>query len=267
MQPKLELLKDIGVSLSTLDRSQAQTIEPALDPEYPLHAAVYFPQDEITNGRQFAHLLKDRAMELGVQFQFGAKLVALHPGPPVQLEFSQSPPTQTFEHVVLCTGTGSGAISGFGKLPLTELHSYSISAPIRDTLNAPRSAIFDCSQATSIGRLGARVRVSGGAELGGTTEKIRTQTTRQLFNTLQNSFPGAASYQNGTQIWKGKSFYTPDALPLVGPSTTPGVWLNLGHGNNGWSMCCGTAQVIADMLGARAATVDLACLQPSRFPI
>jgi D-amino-acid dehydrogenase len=267
IQPKLDLLKEIGVSLCPMDRAQAQKIEPALDTEYPLHAAIHFPNDEIANCRQFAHMLKDRALELDVQFHFGATLLALRAGTPVHLEFAQMPQAQSFDRVVLCTGTGSSAIAGAGngRLPLTELHSHSISVPIREALNAPRSAIFDYERATSIGRLGTRLRVSGGTELGGTAGKVRPQTTKQLFNTLQTRFPGAASYQNGTQIWKGRIAFTPDALPLVGPTTAPGVWLNLGHGQNGWSMCCATARIAADMLSARAPALDPACLLPSRF--
>ncbi len=269
VQAKLDLLKEIGVSLLTLDRSQAQRIEPALDSDYPVHAAVHFPHDEIANCRQFAHLLKDRALECGVKFHFAATLVALHAGAPVQLEFADQPERQSFDRVVLCTGTGGSQLVGLGsaKLPLTELQQYAVSVPIREALNAPRSAIFDYDRATTIGRLGARVRVSGGTELGRSTQKVQHQSTKQLFNTLQTSFPGAASYQNGAQIWKARIGFTPDGLPLVGPSASNGVWLNLGHGHNGWSMCCGTARLLTDMLAARSLALDPASLQPARFQI
>lgn len=269
VQPKLDLLKDIGIPMQLMDRSQAQKVEPALDANGPMHAAVHFPQDEVANCRQFAHLLKDRALALGVQFRFGRTLAALRPGTPLQLEFAEQQPAESFDHVVLCTGAGNRAIAGMGngKLPLVELHSYSVSLPIRETLNAPRSAVLDHRRAISIGRMGARIRVSGGTELGADPGKIHAATTKQLFGHLETCFPGAASYQGGSQIWKGRSAFSPDALPLVGPTATPGVWLNLGHGHNGWAMCCGTAQMVADMLGGRASAIDSSGLQPARFQI
>jgi D-amino-acid dehydrogenase len=113
--------------------------------------------------------------------------------------------------------------------------------------------------------MGNRIRVSGGAELGGTPGSSTAKTTRLLFQTLHSHFPGAVDFSRSMQIWKGCSVFSPDALPLVGPSTHPGVWLNLAHGHNGWGMACGAARIIADQMAGRPSDIDATKLDPSRF--
>jgi len=35
-----------------------------------------------------------------------------------------------------------------------------------------------------------------------------------------------------------------------------GLWLNTGHGTLGWTLACGSAQLLADMIAARAPAFD-----------
>ena len=54
---------------------------------------------------------------------------------------------------------------------------------------------------------------------------------------------------------------TSDGPPLLGPTKTPDLLVNTGHGPLGWTMACGSGQVMADLIGGvRPAiqTVDLA---------
>jgi len=43
----------------------------------------------------------------------------------------------------------------------------------------------------------------------------------------------------------------PDGPPVLGASGAEGVWLNLGHGSSGWALSCGSARVLADLVGRR----------------
>ena len=49
----------------------------------------------------------------------------------------------------------------------------------------------------------------------------------------------------------------PDGPPLLGRSGIAGVWLNLGHGSSGWALSCGSARVVADLIGARSTGIDI----------
>ena len=268
LQPKLAALAAAGVPFSTLTADQARAIEPGLDPGIALHAAVHFPQDEIANCRQVAHLLKEKAMALGVAFHFGAPVQSVQGGAAVELTLASNSQALAFDHIVVCAGSTEAPLGlGSGRLPLTHVHSHSVSVPVKETLQAPNSAIFNSSNGVSVVRMGARIRVSGGATLGAASGPVRQQSTRDLFNTLQTCFPGAGSFNNGTQIWRGSSAFSPDGLPLVGATATPGIWLNMGHGHNGWGMASGCARVIADLIGQNPCAFDTAHLQPARFHI
>jgi D-amino-acid dehydrogenase len=78
-----------------------------------------------------------------------------------------------------------------------------------------------------------------------------------LYKVLEDWFPGAAQLGAGVQHWKGARPMLPDGPPLVGPSSAPGVWLNLGHGSSGWALACGSARILADQLQGREPDIDV----------
>jgi D-amino-acid dehydrogenase len=80
-----------------------------------------------------------------------------------------------------------------------------------------------------------------------------------LYKVLQDWFPGAAQLngnQSSVQIWKGARPMLPDGPPVIGSAGVPGVWLNLGHGSSGWALSCGSARLVADMLGGKKPAID-----------
>jgi D-amino-acid dehydrogenase len=57
----------------------------------------------------------------------------------------------------------------------------------------------------------------------------------------------------------------PDGPPVLGPSRSPGIWLNLGHGSSGWALSCGSARVVADLIAGREPAIDISGLTPQRL--
>jgi D-amino-acid dehydrogenase len=146
-------------------------------------------------------------------------------------------------------------LRGIGiRLPLLPVHGYSLSATIKEPLNAPRSAVMDEHYKVAISRLGNRVRVAGGAEIGGRPDVKNAASLRTLYKVLQDWFPGATSTRNGVQEWKGARPMLPDGLPIVSASGKTGVWLNLGHG---WALSCGSARGLADAIAGKSPEIDL----------
>lgn len=113
----------------------------------------------------------------------------------------------------------------------------------------------------TIARLGRRVRVAGGIELGGPPGRIDAATVATLHRVLDDWFPGVA-HSTRAQTWKGARPLLPDGLPVIGASARPGVWLNLGHGAHGWALSCGSARLLADQLAGRAPALDAAGYAP-----
>lgn len=257
-QATIASLRASGVVLRELQPADITTIEPSFNPEEPIHSAIHLPNDSVGNCRQFGLLLKAAAQQLGVTFHFGTRVLEIQTHAGLELTLHGEAPNRSFEQVVLCTGQVVPFLKDRLqiKLPMACVHGYSVSAAIREPLNAPRSSLTDIDRQIVIARIGNRVRVSGGAELGGNLATNDSKTIQSLFKALYDYFPGAAQYPQGTQIWKGTRILTADGLPVIGACAVPRVWLNLAHGANGWGTACGTARILADQIGGKAPQLD-----------
>ena len=270
VQPGLQVLRDAGVAFREISADDARLIEPALNPDTGFLGAVHLPDDEVGNCRQFALLLKKEAEARGAAFEFNTAVARMDAAQPATLFIANETTARSFDAVVMCAGVASAELlRPLGlKIPLAAVHGYSISAPIREPLNAPRSALMDERYKVAISRLGNRVRVAGSAELGGRPGAKRASSIQTLYKVLHDWFPGAAQISGtgaGVQEWKGARPMLPDGPPLLGPSGVPGVWLNLGHGSSGWALSCGSARALADLMAGRTPAVDLEGLGLARL--
>lgn len=266
-QPGLQVLRDADVKFRQISPDEARTVEPALNPDTAFAAAIHLPDDEVGNCRQFALQIKLEAQRLGVRFEFNQDVRAMNPATPTRLEFSGDAAPRDFDAVVMCAGLASAQLlQPLGlKIPLIAVHGYSVSAAIREPLNAPRSAVMDERYKVAISRLGNRVRVAGSAEIGGSLDTRRPAAIATLYKVLHDWFPGAAQMSGGVQEWKGARPMLPDGPPILGASGIPGVWLNLGHGSSGWALSCGSARAVADLMAGRAPEIDLEGLGLARL--
>ena len=66
-------------------------------------------------------------------------------------------------------------------------------------------------------------------------------------------------------MWRGARAMLPDGAPAIGPSGTPGVWLNLGHGASGWALACGSARLLADQLAQHTPALPSESWAPQRW--
>jgi D-amino-acid dehydrogenase len=289
-RPGLRLLTELGHRFHLVDGARCRELEPALNPDTPLHAGVHLPDDEVGNCRQFAHLLRHEAQKLGARWCFHTQVQRLVPGARPQVVHRYMPPaestqlviepstsngdgpptepaplqavTEDFDAIVVCAAMGSTELlRPLGvRLPLRAVHGYSITAPLRPqdsaAERAPRAALMDERYKVAISRIGQRVRVAGSAELGGRVEKHDTRAIETLYKVLNDWFPGAGRMSQ-VQRWKGARPMLPDGPPVIGRSGADGIWLNLGHGSSGWALACGSALALAQAIDGREAAFNL----------
>ena len=292
-QTGLKLLQELGVVHTVLDRAGCHAVEPGLSTETALHGGIWVADDEVGNCRQFAHLMRQEAQKLGASFHFNTTVRSIDPGPRPVVHFVHSPERDPlrdsasqrhqadalardetpshglapgdgsahFDAVVVCAAVDSKALLrplGLA-LPLMPVHGYSITAAMRHDENhpdrGPRSGIMDERYKVSVTRMGNRLRVAGMAELGGSLTQHNAAALQTLHKVLHDWYPGVAQLAQA-QVWKGARPMLPDGPPLIGASGVAGVWLNLGHGSTGWALANGSAQLLADLLGGRAPTID-----------
>jgi D-amino-acid dehydrogenase len=267
----LPLLREWGLVAREVDPDTARQIEPALNNETPLHGALELPGATHANTRQFTLLLKNVVQQAGGRFEFGHTVERIDAGNAqevsVVLTDGQRVP---FDQIVVCAGAASARLlRPLGQaLPLQPLYAHSVSAAVREPLDAPVSAVLDARQQVTVARLGQRVRVAGGALLGGLRARPSADELKRLYRVLMDWFPGAARLggpKGSVQEWFGAQLVLPDGMPLIGQSAMPRVWLNLGHGACGWSMACGSARALADLIGGRATDIDMSGFAPTRL--
>ena len=161
-QPGLDTLTELHTRFETLDAARCRVVEPNLNPETPLHAGIYLPDDEVGNCREFATLLRAEAQRRGVRFRFHTRVEKIMPGATPQLVRRYAPPEpeatgavvveaassadaqdtrpmplqpvlERFDAIVVCAALGADALlrpHGLA-LPLQAVYGYSITAPLR----------------------------------------------------------------------------------------------------------------------------------------
>ena len=266
-QAEAAALREAGHTVHEVDADAVRRIEPALNPHSPLAGGLHLPDEGVANCRQFAVIVRDAAEQLGARFLFNTRVQKISPDPQPTLHLAGQDEALRFDAVVLCAGlSASELLHPLGlNLPLHAVYGYSVSAPMHEPLNAPRSGIIDQRTRTSITQLGQRVRIAGAAEVGGQPGEINAAAIEALYKTLREWFPAAIHSQAQTLVWKGARPTLPDGLPALGASGVPGIWLNLGHADHGWALACGSARTLADLLAGEPPAPELHGLSAARF--
>jgi D-amino-acid dehydrogenase len=150
------------------------------------------------------------------------------------------------------------------RLPIQPVKGYSVTLPVARFDRAPRASVMDEHNKVAITRLGNRVRAAGTAELGATDTAAPPERFRMLLRSLRELFPDAAEFAR-PQYWAGLRPMTPDGPPILGRTPIGGLFLNVGHGSQGWSMACGSGRILAHVVDDRAPDINLEGLTLSRY--
>jgi D-amino-acid dehydrogenase len=78
---------------------------------------------------------------------------------------------------------------------------------------------------------------------------------------VQTHFPEAGDYA-GASRWAGLRPTTPSNVPYIGPTRLDHLYVNTGHGTLGWTLACGSARGLADLLSGRPPGVQFPFLRP-----
>ena len=227
-------------------------LEPALK-AYTGEASggVFVEGDEVGDAARFSEQLVDLCQhQLGVRFHFNANVTEVQStvrgGHEIVLASEDS---HGCDAVVLCTGVAGTKLLRQLKLslPIYPVMGYSLTAPMG--AHVPEIAVTDAGYKIVFSRIGDQIRIAGFADFGIASEERRRQRIQELISTARRLVPDVADYSQIKSTWIGARPATPSSLPIVGPTKTPGVYLNMGHGMFGWTLSAGAAQQLADMIG------------------
>jgi D-amino-acid dehydrogenase len=141
---------------------------------------------------------------------------------------------------------------------------YSITVPIINEARAPVSTVMDESYKVAITRLGDRIRVGGMAEIARFNRDLPPARQATLVHSVEDLFGGAGD-QSQANFWCGLRPMTPDGTPVIGRTRYDNFWLNTGHGTLGWTMSCGSARVLSDMISGLTPEIETGDLSIERY--
>ena len=263
----IEVLREDGVAFEVLDRAGCVAAEPGLAASADkIAGGLRLPGDETGDCFKFTNRLAAMAEAAGVTFRWGVSIQRIHAemGRVTHVETSMG--RVQADAYVLAMGSYSPLLAGpLGiKLPVYPLKSYSITVPIVDAGRAPVSTVMDETYKIAITRLGDRIRVGGMAEIAGFDLSLNPKRQATLTHSVEDLFGGAGD-QSRAEFWTGLRPMTPDGTPIVGRSPLANLFLNTGHGTLGWTMSCGSARLLADVMTGRAPEIEYADLGYARY--
>jgi D-amino-acid dehydrogenase len=263
----VKVLAQSGVPFEVLDAAGCIAAEPGLArARDPIVGGLRLPNDETGDCFKFTVALADLVAGMGVAFRFGTRVTGLRAAGGRILAARTPDGEVAADAFVAALGSYTPAlVRPLGlRLPVYPVKGYSITAPIADAGQAPVSTLLDESYKVAITRLGDRIRVGGMAEISGFNNTLHPRRRRTLEHSLESLFPGAGVTAEAT-FWSGLRPMTPDGTPVVGATPIPNLFLNAGHGTLGWTMACGSGQVIADVVSGAPSAIEIGDLAISRY--
>jgi D-amino-acid dehydrogenase len=266
-QGDIAVLEQYGVPYELLDVDGCVAAEPGLaGVAHKLVGGLRLPLDETGDCHLFTTRLAERAARLGVEFRYDTPIEALEGDAGGIAGVRTGTGVLEADRYVVALGSYSTALlKPLGlRLPVYPVKGYSITVPITAPERAPVSTIMDETYKVAVTRLGDRIRVGGTAELAGfdlALRESRREVTELVVNDL---FPSAGDVKSA-EFWTGLRPMTPDGTPLVGATRVPNLYLNTGHGTLGWTMSCGSASLLADLVSGRTPEIDTEGLTLDRY--
>ena len=265
----IAVLEDAGVPYELLTAEQLGRAEPALDRvRDKLAGGLRLPNDETGDCQLFTTRLAQMAEQAGVRFRYGVSIDSLAvAGGSIAGVACGSELIQGDAYVV-ALGSYSPQllqhVTGVPELPVYPLKGYSITVPVLDAGAAPVSTILDETYKIAVTRFDDRIRVGGMAEIVGYDTALRAKRRATLEMVVNDLFPGAGDTAQAS-FWTGLRPMTPDGTPIVGATAVPNLFLNTGHGTLGWTMSCGSGQLLADLISGRRPAIAYDDLALQRY--
>jgi D-amino-acid dehydrogenase len=252
------LMRELGCARNPVSVAEAVAIEPALaDCASQLAGADFTAEDESGDAMRFTRALADRCTRAGVAFRFDTTVSALQANAGgVQAKLAGSETLEADIAVVAGGVSTRRLLAPFGcAVPIYPAKGYSATIPLSPGSIAPEVSLTDDEAKLVFSRLGDSLRVAGTAEFSGYDTGLNPVRCEALMRRTRLLFPRLAA-AGPPAYWAGLRPATPSNVPLIGRvASTRGthgrIWINSGHGTLGWTMACGSAAALTDLIGGR----------------
>ncbi len=265
-QKDIAVLKEANVPFELLSPAELSRAEPALAAvSHKLTGGLRLPGDETGDCQLFTTRLAHMAEALGVKFQYNTSIDALEvTGDRIAGVRCGAQTLRADAYVVALGAYSTQLVAPLVKIPVYPLKGYSITAPIVNADAAPVSTVLDETYKIAITRFDDRIRVGGMAEIVGFDKHLRQARRETLEMCVNDLFPGGGDTAQAS-FWTGLRPMTPDGTPVVGRTPVSNLFLNTGHGTLGWTMSCGSGQLLADLISGKRPAIQSDDLSVHRY--
>jgi D-amino-acid dehydrogenase len=257
---KMALLAQHGQKQEILDANAVARLEPAFEPvKSRIAGAIRDVGDSSGDSRVFveelARVCRDKH---GAAIKLGTRVTALRADHDRIDAVVTSAGTLTADNYVLALGVGAPIVARTAgvSLPIYPAKGYSSTFPLKPGGLAPIISGVDEQWLVGWSRLGDRLRLTSTAEFAGYDWGWRPRDFNNIMRLARDLFPDAADYDRGEYRACLRPM-TPDGPPILGLGRYRNLFFNCGHGHMGWTMACGTARIVSDLMTGRMPDLDI----------
>lgn len=113
-------------------------------------------------------------------------------------------------------------------------------------------------------RSSGKILVGATVEDVGFDKTVEPEVIRRLHHAAAQVVPDLSAAEV-VASWAGLRPGSPDDLPILGPTESPGVFIAGGHFRNGILLAPITAKIMAELITGRAPETDISAFSPTRF--
>ena len=257
---KMALLAEHGQKQEILDANALARLEPAFEPvKSKIAGAIRDLGDSSGDSRLFSEALARVARDKhGLAIKLGTRVGALRADGDRIGGVVTSGGLLTADSYVLALGVGAPIVARTAgvSLPIYPAKGYSSTFPLKPGGLAPTISGVDEQWLVGWSRLGDRLRLTSTAEFAGYDWGWTPRDFNNILRLARDLFPEAADYERGEYRACLRPM-TPDGPPILGLARHRNLFLNCGHGHMGWTMACGTARIVTDLMTGRMPDLDL----------
>ena len=257
---KMALLAEHGQKQEVLDAAGLARLDPVFEPvKGKLAGAIRDLGDESGDSRVFSEELARIARDKhGASVRLGVRVTGLRADGDRIDGVVTSAGVLAADAYVLALGVGSARVARTAgvRLPIYPAKGYSSTFPLKPGGLAPTVPGVDERWLVGWSRLGDRLRLTSTAEFAGYDWGWTPRDFNNIRTLARDLFPEAADYERGEYRACLRPM-TPDGPPILGLGRHRNLFLNCGHGHMGWTMACGTARIVADLMTGRMPDLDL----------
>lgn len=257
------LLRPHGMVFEAVDAARCVAIEPALAPiKSTLVGGIYAGPDEHGDCHKFAvELRKYCEQKLGVKFHFNIEVRGFaRSGNSVEAVDTSKGRLTADAYVAAMASYTPALVKDLGvRLLIYPAKGVTVTVPAASWPDGPQVPIIDDTRLFGLIKLGDRYRCSGSVEFTGWNTVPNPTRCKAIIDNVISVFPQfARCYDAATaKQWAGLRPMAAAGSPYIGATPIRNLYLNCGHGHLGWTLSCGSSQLVADVVSGRKPAIDM----------